>query len=75
MKDKKGQNERGKPRSDDFKIGEIRVFSNRGPDAEDRLRRLFALIIRYAAGDGQEAPENDSPTGARLADDTTEAKS
>ena len=60
MKDRNGQNRRAKPRSDASEIGRVRVFSNPGPDAEDRLRRLFALLVRYATQDGQDAPDKDS---------------
>ena len=30
----------------------VRVFSNPGPDAEERLRRLMTLMIKYATRDG-----------------------
>ena len=73
MKDKNGQDRRRKSRGDDFEIGEIRVFYNSGPDAEDRLRRLFALIVRYATADRQATPAENSPTDSRPADDATEA--
>ena len=53
MKDRNGQNRRVKPRSDASEIGVIRVFSKPGPDAEDRLRRLFTLLARYATQEGQ----------------------
>ena len=58
MKDEQRQNRRAKPRSDDLEIGRVRVFSNPGPDAEDRLRRLFALLVRYATQDEQAAQED-----------------
>ena len=51
MEDSNGQNRRDKPRSNPSEIGVVRVFSNPGPDAEDRLRRLFALLVRYATQD------------------------
>ena len=65
MKDNNGQNRRAKPRSDASEIGRVRVFSNPGPDAEDRLRRLMSLMIRYAtqdeqAANGDAAHSNDS---------------
>ena len=61
MKDKNGQNRRAKPRSDASEIGVVRVFSNPGPDAEDRLRRLFALLVRYATQDSMGAAQEGSP--------------
>ena len=61
MEDRNGQNRRAKPRNDASDIGRVRVFSNPGPDAEDRLRRLMSLMIRYATQDGQNAPGETSP--------------
>ena len=64
MEDTKTRNGRKRPERDPSEIGVIRVFSNPGPDAEDRLRRLFSLLVKYATKDGKAAPENDSPPGA-----------
>ena len=72
MKDKKRQDRRGEPRSDASEIGVVRVFSNPGPDAEDRLRRLFSLLVRYATQDREAAPEKDSPSDAPPAEDHAE---
>ena len=54
----------------------IRVFSNpkSGPDAEDRLRRLMSLMVKYATQEGEEAAESDSVTDTRPSDDHTEAE-
>ena len=60
MKDRNGQNRRAKPRSDGSEIGVVRVFSNPGPDAEDRLRRLFTLLVRYATQDNMGAAQEGS---------------
>ena len=57
MKDDKKQKKRGKPEADPLEIGVVRVFSNPGPDAEERLRRLMTLMIKYATGNGQAEPE------------------
>ena len=64
MKDTKIRNRRRRPERDPSEIGVVRVFSNPGPDAEDRLRRLFSLLVKYATRDGQAASEKDSPPGA-----------
>ena len=43
--------------------GELRVVSidfNPGPDAQDRLRRLFTLLVKYATEDKLPAPDADS---------------
>ncbi len=73
MKDTNGRKRRGKPRSNASEIGEIRVFANPGPDAEDRLRRLFSLMVKYATRNGGAAQE-DSATDDRPTDDSTEAE-
>ena len=62
MKNDKRQNRRRRPGRDSQEIGVVRVFSNPGPDAEDRLRRLITLMAKHATSDGQPAPEKDSPT-------------
>ena len=74
MRDKKGQNKKRRPAGDAPEIGVVRVFSNPGPDAEDRLRRLLSLMVRYATKDGQAPPEQDSPTDAQPADDPAEGE-
>ena len=56
MENRNGQKRQGKPKRDPSEIGVVRVFSNPGPDAEDRLRRLFTLLVRYATQDGQDTP-------------------
>ena len=33
-----------------------------GPDAEDRLRRLFTILLEHAVRDRQAVPEEDAPT-------------
>ena len=56
MKDKKDKDRRAKPRTDACELGRVRIISKPGPDAEDRLRRLFALLVRHATSHGQDAP-------------------
>ena len=74
MEDTKKQKAGGRPERDASEIGVVRVFSRPGPDAEDRVRRLFSLLVRYATSDGQAEPRKDSLTGARSADDQVEAE-
>ena len=41
---------------------ELRVVAikcNPGPDTEDRLRRLFTLLLKHAVGDRHTTPEED----------------
>ena len=76
--DKKGQNRKGRDAGDAPEIGVVRVFSNPGPDAEDRLRRLLSLMVRYATRDGQATAERDSatedqPTGDPAGEDEAES--
>ena len=62
MKNRNGHNRRVKSRSDASEIGRVRVSSKPGPDAEDRLRRLMSLMVRYATQDGSQVdlPTNES---------------
>ena len=72
MKDKSSQQEPKRPGRDASDIGVVRVASNPGPDAEDRLRRLFSLLVKYATQDREAAPEKDSPSDAPPAEDHAE---
>ncbi len=74
MKDTNGQNRRGKPRRDASEIGVVRVFSNPGPDAEDRLQRIFSLMVKYATSDRQAGPEKDLLSDVPPAEDHAEAE-
>ena len=77
MKDTNSRKKLKKPRRDAPDIGVVRVASNPGPDAEDRLRRLFSLLVRYATQDRPPstsseralAPGEDSPSDAPPAED------
>ena len=69
MKDRKRQN----GRDDAPDIGVVRVFSNPGPDAGDRLRRLITLMIRYATNDREDSTGDRLVQDARPADDFNEA--
>ncbi len=75
MNDKSGQDGRRTPEEDFPEFGEVRVISRPAPDAEDRLRRLFTLLLRPAADHGQAECEKDSPTDDGRSDDHLEAKS
>ena len=59
MKDTNGQNRRGRPRSDAPDLRVVEINYNPGPDAEDRLRRLFTILLRYAAEDAERQPPTD----------------
>lgn len=55
-------------------IGAIRVFSNPGPDAEDRLRRVVTLMVKYATRDGEAESKKDSVPDARHEGEHSEAE-
>ena len=69
MEDDKRRKRRKRPADDTSEIGVIRVFSNPGPDAEDRVRRLVSLMIRYATQDERETPEKELPAEDSHADE------
>ena len=69
MKDTNSQKKPKRPDRDAPDIGVAEVRYNPGPDAEDRLRRLFSLLVKYATKDRQAAPEEDSPSDAPPAED------
>ena len=69
MNDKSRQNGQRTPEEDFSEFGEIRVVSKPAPDAEDRLRRLFMLLLKPSVGDGQAASGNEaSPNGRHISD-------
>ena len=74
MEDTKTQQERGRPEGDASEFGVVRVFSKPAPDAEDRLRRLFTLLLKPPAGDGRAASEQNSPLDDRHGGDLPKAE-
>ncbi len=60
MKGKSRQNGQRTPEEDFSEFGEVRVISRPAPDADDRLRRLFTLLLKPPASDGEAASEEDS---------------
>ena len=74
MNDKSRQNGQQRPEEDFSEFGVVRVISRPAPDAEDRLRRLFTLLLGSSASDGQtESPKNLLPDD-RHSDDHVEAE-
>ena len=61
MADASKRNKPSKSSRDGPELGVVRVQSKPAPDAQDRLRRLFTLLVRYATADGTTAPETRSP--------------
>ena len=57
--------------------GELRVVAincNPAPDAQDRLRRLFTILLEHAARERQAADDGDSPADSLPADDGAKAE-
>ena len=73
MKEKSRQNGRRMPEEDASEFGVVRVVSKPAPDAEDRLRRLFTLLLEHASREKQPASGNDAFLDVRPADDHIEA--
>ena len=74
MEDTKRQNGRRRPEGDASEFGVVRVFSKPAPDAEDRLRRLFMLLLKPSASGGQAESEKESPPDDRHTGDHLEAE-
>ena len=74
MDETRTQNGRRRPEGDASEFGVVRVFSKPAPDAEDRLRRLFTLLLGPSAGDRQAESEKDSPPDDRREDNHPEAE-
>ncbi len=75
MNDKRRQNGRPKPEEGFSEFGVVRVISRPAPDAEDRLRRLFTILLGSSTSDGQAESEKDSPPDDRRTGDHLEAES
>ena len=62
MKNKNSPQRRGRPCGGAPELRVVEINHNPGPDAEDRLRRLFTILLRYAAEDAKrQPPTNPSP--------------
>ena len=74
MEETKTQNGRGRPKGDFSEFGTVRVISKPAPDAEDRLRRLFTLLLRTSASDEQGESGKDTPAEYQRVDNHPEGK-
>ena len=75
MEDTKRQNGQQTPEEDFSEFGEVRIISRPAPNAEDRLRRLFTLLLGSSASDRQAESEKDPPPDGRHSDEHLEAGS
>ncbi len=60
MKDTNSQNKPKRPAKESPELRVVSIDFNPGPDAQDRLRRLFTLLVKYAVRDRQLPPRADS---------------
>jgi len=72
MEETKTQSGRGRPEGDFSEFGVVRVISRPAPDAEDRLRRLFTLLLKPPSNKGES--EKDSHQDDRHNGDHSEAE-
>ncbi len=69
MKDSNNQNKRRNSRADSQELTVVGIGYNVGPDAEDRLQRIFTILLRHAARDGQATTEMNAPDDAVCCED------
>ncbi len=74
MKDANSRHKRRNSRSDSQELKLTGIDYNIGPDAEDRLRRIFTILLRHSARDRQVASEKDAPDDAAPAKDQSGEK-
>ena len=55
----KRNNRRKRPGGDAPELKVVAIHCNPAPDAQDRLRRLFTLLLEHTAGDRDDAPSDD----------------
>ena len=63
---------RAQSKTNDEASGELRVVAincNPAPDAHDRLRRLFTLLLEHTAGKGQTSPPAEADGSASECED------
>ena len=56
---------------DSLELRVVGIHFNPAPDAQDRLRRIFTILLEHAAGERQAAPE-DASADATPDDDAEE---
>ena len=62
LKDTKRPDQPKRSGGDSSDMRVVGIDFNPGPDAEERLRRLFALLVKYATRDKIPVPEQDLPS-------------
>ena len=69
MKDANNQNKRRNSRADSQELTVVGIDYNVGPDAEDRLRRIFTILLGHAARERQDATAKDAQAKSAPAED------
>ena len=69
MEDAKRQNRKRKPAGDDLDLRVVAINCNPAPDAQDRLRRLFTILLKHAAEERRDAPGENAPADHPPADE------
>ena len=62
MEDRQKYERMGRSAENTPEMRVVGIAFNPGPDAEDRLRRLFTILLEHAVRDRQAVPEEDAPT-------------
>ena len=74
MNDSKSRTEPKTPSRDTGELRVVAINCNPAPDAQDRLRRLFTLLLKHTARGRRAAPEDETSADATPAYDRTEAE-
>ena len=69
MNDANSQPNRRNSRTDSQELKLAGIDYNVGPDAEDRLRRIFTILLRHAARDSEAVSEKDAQAKSAPAKD------
>ena len=67
MEDTTEKNRRRKPAREEPELRFVGIDVKPAPDAQDRLRRLFTILLEHAASERHAAPEKDSLPEADIA--------
>ena len=59
MEDRQKYRRKGRSAENTPEMRVVGIEFNPGPDAEDRLRRLFTILLEHAVRERQAAPEDD----------------
>ena len=74
MEDTAGKNRRRKPARDEPELRFVGIDVKPAPDAQDRLRRIFTILLEHAVSERHAAPAKDSLPDADIAGNHVEAE-